>query len=85
MTANGIVGLLVLLFVYGFFLWLIGVALRKVSKNSFAERYLLWLVAAWLSVFVEQNLYRGFYNEYIAIYLGIALYGAWHLTIKMKS
>ena len=85
LTANGIVGLLVLLFVYGFFLWLIGVALRKVSKNSFAERYLLWLVAAWLSVFVEQNLYRGFYNEYIAICLGIALYGAWHLTIKMKS
>lgn len=85
LAANGIIGLVVLLFVYGFFVWLIGVALRKVSKNSFNERYLLWLVAAWLSVFVEQNLYRGFYNEYIAIYLGIALYGAWHLTIQMKS
>jgi O-antigen ligase len=80
LASNGIVGLLVLLFVYGFFLWLIVSSLWKNSSHP----VILWLVTCWLSVFVEQNLYRGFYNEYISIYMALALFVASRFVPERK-
>jgi O-antigen ligase len=79
LASNGIMGLLALLFVYGFFLWLI---VRSLWQG--ATPVILWLVTCWLSVFVEQNLYRGFYNEYISIYMALALFVASRFVPERK-
>ena len=76
LASNGIIGLIVLLFVYLFFIYLIFFALNKCQINSKDKFILIWLVTCWASVFVEQNLYRGFYNEYISVYLALAVHMA---------
>lgn len=84
LASNGIVGLVILLFVYLFFIYLIFFALSKTPDNSHDQSIVLWLVTCWASVFVEQNLYRGFYNEYISIYLALAVYMAWSVKSNKK-
>lgn len=85
LASNGIAGLLVLLFTYMLFFWVIAGSLWKISdKSPQLEPVLLWLMTCWFSVFVEQNLYRGFYNEYIPIYMALALYVASRFVPERK-
>jgi len=73
LASAGFIGFLVLFSSHILFL---SILIKKIFFSKIKEIVILslWLITAWLSVFIESNLYRGFFNEYVSIYMALAVY-----------